>query len=461
MRTASIFAVGLVAAVAAGPAADLWGDEDFGPLDDAPLGNSSNGSNGTNSTTTTTTTTVTATTTTTTTTLPKYDFINVAFFKVGDATKPTTSTPAPEGFDGVDVGNETTTTTTTTTTTQHKDANCAINAPGQKSYFAKLSRTGCNCTAMPKPPRGWESWAGEFWHGFAPHYQLTMAAPTAEGNQVSSFHAFCNPTCTKCNIHRVSDETKLWNETCSSEVPLPTEVLDYNTCDQAGEVLGESFFIRQPADADHMGEEFCVLDAEAAAAAAVEGAFTIVEYPHATACDANGTNVGFREGAMIGQTYPEVADGAGVCKAAYDGSYYDLSSEFDPTTNQTVYDGTINCMAVDPKDGNYCDRKNCDYVGKVPVGVCASIEDKSKASYSLKIIGAGDVTQCYIKPSPAPPSPTPPGPSKAKGNKGVVIGAAVAGAAVLGIVVVIIVRKRRASRAQAYSVLQGSAYTEN
>ena len=205
MRKSSIVAIGaLVAAVASSPAADTWGEEDFGPIDEFhdPAGNNSNGNstpapNTTNSTTTTITTTRTATTTTVTTTLPKYDFINMAFFKVGD-TGPRNHTTASPGL-RLGSGNDTnaTTTTTTTVTTLHtKDASCALNAAGQKAYYAKLSRTGCTCTAMPEPPRGWESWGGIHYGGQKPHYQLTMAAATAEGNQVASFRAFCNPTCT-------------------------------------------------------------------------------------------------------------------------------------------------------------------------------------------------------------------------------------------------------------------------
>jgi len=457
--TSSIIAIGaLVAAVVSSPTQD-WGDEDFGPLADSPLGNNSgNNSNTTNTTSTSSTTTRTTTTITTTTTLPKYDFINVAFFKVGDATAPKNTNA--QAFAGDNV--TTTTTTTTVTSPKIQDRSCSINAPGQKAYFAKLPRTGCNCTAMPEPPRGWESWAGICWNGFTPHYQLTMATPTAEGNRVASFHAFCQPGCLKCNIKRTSDGTKTWEETCASQEPLEAEELDYNTCDQAGEHVGESFFIRQPADADHMGEEFCVLQEQAAS---VDGAITIVEYPQNTACDANGTDPLMRQHAMISQTYPAVPEVTGVCTEAYDGSYYDLSSSFDSTTNETVYDGSINCYDVENKKiTEDCPRANCDFIGRVPADKCETIDNKAgvRSSYSLKIIGSGDVSQCFI-PAPVTPAPGPitPKPSGAKGNKGVVIGAAIAGVAVVAVVFIFIMRKRRASRAQAYSVLQGSAYTEN
>jgi hypothetical protein len=473
MQTSRIIALtGLAAAVAVSTAypTDGWGeDEDFGPIPDQ-LGNSSNGSNGTNSTTTTTITTTTVTTVTTTTTLPKYDFINFAYFMVGEASAPpatTTAGPVASRVGNGTAGNTTTTTTVTTTAEPTptpftpNDNTCSINAPGQKAYYAKLGRTGCNCTAMPSPPRGWEAWDGIHWNmANVPHYQLTMATHRGDINAVASLHAFCDSTCTNCTVHRSSDATKPMQDTCVSQEPLAPEILDYNQCNQASEVTTESFFIREPADVDHMGEEFCVLVEQAAAE---EGAFTVIEYPKNTDCDANGTNPLYREGAMMGQTFPVLQSGdggTGVCTAAYDGSFYKMYTEFDTATNETVYDGVINCMSVDVKEADLCKRQYCDYLSKVPVGKCAEVNTgDADSSYSTKFIGSGEVSQCFIHPKPSP-NPTPKPSSKKGGNKGVVIGAVVAGIAVVA-VVVLVIRKRRSSKAQAYSVLQGSAYTEN
>lgn len=450
-----IVLMGLVAAVAVTTAypSEGWGeDEDFGPsaVENEQLGNSSNGSNGTNSTTSTTVTTVTTTTVTTTTTLPKYDFINMAFFKVGEAEAP--------GFEASAAEPNATNTTTPKPFTP-KDSTCSINAPGQKAYYAKLARTGCNCTAMPAPPRGWESWAGIHWHGHAPHYMLTMATPTFAGNEIASFHAFCNPDCSKCNVKRSSDAQLPANETCASQEPIPAFNLKFDECNDANEAIGESFFVRQPAaSVDQMGDEFCVLTAQAAA---VEGAFTVVEYPASTDCDANGTSPLMREGAMVAQTYPAVTETA-ECREAYDGSHYKLSTGFNSDTNETFYDGVFNCLSVDAKPQDECLRAHCDYINDLSVGKCASIETKDVGgSYSMKIIGSGDVSQCFVRPASTTPNPDPtPAPSKGKGH-GVAIGGAIAGVAVFAALGFFVMRKRRMNRAQAYSVLQGSAYTEN
>ena len=266
---------------------------------------------------------------------------------------------------------------------------------------------------------------------------------------------------TTCNIVRVADSTLNMTSTCESQEPLDTAILDYNACDQAGAGAGESFFIRQPADVNHMGEEFCVLQQQAAVA---EGSFTVVEYPHATACDANGTSNLYRSGAMIGQTYSAVPENVGVCTEAYDGSYYDLYTEFNTATNETDYAGTMNCLNPNAKKPSQnCDRASCDFMEATAMGACHTVDNgkvEGRASYSLKIIGSGDVSQCFIPQSRTTTTPPNSKPSS-KSNTGVVIGAAVAGVAVVAIVIIFIIRKRRASRAAAYSVLQGSAYTEN
>merc|ERR1711935_423877 len=103
------------------------------------------------------------------------------------------------------------------------------------------------------------------------------------------------------------------------------------------------------------------------------------------------------------------------------------------------------------------------FMEATPMGVCHTVDNNKKgtrASYSLKIIGSGEVAQCFI-PQSKTTTTAPNSKPSSKSNTGVVIGAAVAGVAVVAIVIIFIIRKRRASRAAAYSVLQGSAYTEN
>jgi LPXTG-motif cell wall-anchored protein len=317
--------------------------------------------------------------------------------------------------------------------------------------------------AMPPPPQGWASWSksSDAHNGSQTFYQLTLAAATKDGNPVASFHAFCNADCSDCEVRKTSDNTLPMNATCEIETPLPTP-LEYNTCNTADFDRG-SFFLRLPVVIDSQGSELCVLEESPAA---VEGGISFIEYPANTDCDANGTNPGFRSGAMMVTAVAPITND--VCTANSDGTYYQLKEESGkpgPQENMTIVSGKINCANQPPKTSpaDYCLEIYCDKVEGVVLngmgsGGCLTIDNGDKASLSMRIQGSGSVQKCYMPPAPPKPKPKPS--TGGKSNTPLIAGAA-GGGAVLLIIIVIVVRKRRASRAAAYSVLQGSSYTES